>query len=330
MEQKLYDVDTLNEMIDAGKKLSLAGDENALMKLHKGDWIAGTMPYFVAQDGGCFNQEQIFAAEIPDYATKVEVKVFDENSIQNIYVEGPENGFMLMTMPSMSPTFEKFAMEAPLFPQFAMHPLAGWVSGVALEDMGKITPKIIDGREKKVMENGAIVLNVSLPANKIPVIDIVNIFEQDSEGDVIEFLQDSYDATDVFINGFKRNFADYLLEIKYDIKCPVIADFYGALMNTSLKQIDEQEKRVILWCPVFKGVKYKLSKPVPNYAEKFRSEIPEGVSENVQFSCNCLLNYLYGELEGKDTAGIRGPFALGEIAYQLLNQTMVHLSIIDI
>ena len=47
------------------------------------------------------------------------------------------------------------------------------------------------------------------------------------------------------------------------------------------------------------------------------------------FSCNCILNYLYSELEGKKTGGITGPITFGEIAYQLLNQTMVYLTIED-
>jgi hypothetical protein len=43
------------------------------------------------------------------------------------------------------------------------------------------------------------------------------------------------------------------------------------------------------------------------------------------FSCNCILNYIYGNLEGKKLAGTAGPITFGEIAYQLLNQTMVYL-----
>lgn len=44
-------------------------------------------------------------------------------------------------------------------------------------------------------------------------------------------------------------------------------------------------------------------------------------------SCNCILNYLYGELEGKTTGSFTGPATFGEIAYVLLNQTLVKLDI---
>lgn len=45
------------------------------------------------------------------------------------------------------------------------------------------------------------------------------------------------------------------------------------------------------------------------------------------FACNCILNYLYSELEGKKVPTMLGPMTFGEIAYQLLNQTLVYLTI---
>jgi hypothetical protein len=53
-------------------------------------------------------------------------------------------------------------------------------------------------------------------------------------------------------------------------------------------------------------------------------------SDNIVFSCNCILNYLYSELEGKQTGGIIGPITFGEVAYQLLNQTLAYLTISEI
>ena len=47
------------------------------------------------------------------------------------------------------------------------------------------------------------------------------------------------------------------------------------------------------------------------------------------FTCNCILNYLYANLEGKKTGSIVGPITFGEIAYMLLNQTMVYLTFED-
>jgi len=52
------------------------------------------------------------------------------------------------------------------------------------------------------------------------------------------------------------------------------------------------------------------------------ADLPEA-----SFSCNCILNYLYGELEGKHTGQVVGPMTFGEVAYQLLNQTMVQMTL---
>ena len=45
------------------------------------------------------------------------------------------------------------------------------------------------------------------------------------------------------------------------------------------------------------------------------------------FACNCVLNYLHGQLEGRRTGTVLGPMTFGEIAYQLLNQTMVYITV---
>jgi hypothetical protein len=80
---------------------------------------------------------------------------------------------------------------------------------------------------------------------------------------------------------------------------------------------------------VFAGFRYKLAKPVGDYVSHFQDEVPEGVGDKLVFACNCILNYLYAGLEGRKTAQFTGPVTFGEIAYQLLNQTMAYLTIED-
>jgi hypothetical protein len=48
------------------------------------------------------------------------------------------------------------------------------------------------------------------------------------------------------------------------------------------------------------------------------------------FSCNCILNFLYGGFEGKRINNFNGPITFGEIAYQLINQTLVYVLIEDL
>jgi len=53
----------------------------------------------------------------------------------------------------------------------------------------------------------------------------------------------------------------------------------------------------------------------------------QDVNDDLEFSSNCILNYLYGELEGKKIKNVTGPITFGEIGYMLLNQTLTFLYI---
>lgn len=76
---------------------------------------------------------------------------------------------------------------------------------------------------------------------------------------------------------------------------------------------------------MFRGVEYRHAFPVDDYVREFTMRMPD--EAGIFFSCNCILNYLYSELEGKKTGAITGPVTFGEVAYQLLNQTLVYITI---
>ena len=48
----LLTVDEVKNEVEIGKNLLLAGDENLLGQLPKGNWIGGTIPYFMVDEGG--------------------------------------------------------------------------------------------------------------------------------------------------------------------------------------------------------------------------------------------------------------------------------------
>jgi hypothetical protein len=327
MKPVLYEKNAVTAMIAAGKNLLLAGDEKSLQNLPPGSWIAGTIPYFMGEQGGVFTQDQIYVTTLPDYEIKAEVKIYDEASIHHVYSDAPQHGFSVIIIPASCPTHFAFALNAPSFPDFATRPLIGWIAGVALAE-AKAKPKVFDGTRGQALENGAVVLHVELPPSKLVEIDIVNIFEQ-GEGDTITFSKDGFSATDALVNGQAKNFADYLAENCIDTKLPLVADLYGAMINTSFQSIDFAKKQVNFYAPVFAGFRYKIAKPVGDYVNHFLAEVPAGVGDNLFFACNCILNYLYADLEGKKTANFTGPITFGEIAYQLLNQTMAYLTIED-
>jgi hypothetical protein len=327
MKPVMYSKETVATMIVAGKNLLLAGDEKSLKGLPPGSWIAGTIPYFMGEQGGVFTQDQIYVTELPPYALKTEVRIYDETDIHQVYNDAPQHGFSVIIIPATSPTHFTFALNAPRFPGFATRPLIGWIAGTALNEQN-VEPKVFNGVRGEALENGAAVMHVELSERKLVEINIVNIFEQD-EGDTITFPNDGFNATDVLINGQAKNFADYLLENAMDTRLPLVADLYGAMINTSFHSLNFAKRQVNFYAPVFAGFRYKLAKPVGDYVSHFLDEVPEGVGDNLIFACNCILNYLYAGLEGRKTAHFTGPVTFGEIAYQLLNQTMAYLTIED-
>ena len=116
---------------------------------------------------------------------------------------------------------------------------------------------------------------------------------------------------------------------KQDPKLPLTANYNGSIVNVSIQSVDEGNGVVQLYAPVFPGVEYKFGSPLADYVGAMQQAV-ETHTEDAAFSCNCILNYLYAGLEGKRTGRITGPITFGEIAHQLLNQTIVQLYIRDL
>jgi hypothetical protein len=312
--------------IESGRTMLLAGDESLLAELPAGSWIGGTIPYFIGEQGGVFTTDRVQGTEVPDSITEATIRTYGINDIHRVYEDGPANGFSVIILPASSDTHLRFALEAPTFPEFATHPLIGWISGVAVEDIGQRKAKVFDGTSGASHDNAAVVLHAALPPSLYTDIGIVNLFKQ-GDGDVIEFPADGFSARDASVNGRPVNFADYLTEQGVDLKLPLVADLHGAMINTSFQSIDADSRTVHFFAPVFAGIEYRIADAVADYVREFNQQVPAGAGDKLIFSCNCILNYLYAELEGRSTGDFRGPATFGEVAYQLLNQTMAYMTI---
>ena len=121
----------------------------------------------------------------------------------------------------------------------------------------------------------------------------------------------------------------YIDDHDIDPRLPLTANYNGTIVNVSVQNIDDPAGVVKLYAPVFAGVDYKFARPVPDYLAAFNAALPADKRAAI-FSCNCILNYLYAGLEGKRTGTAQGPITFGEIAHQLLNQTLVRLLIRDL
>lgn len=323
----LMTLEQASQAIRNGEVLSLAADEALLRKLPKGSWIGGTIPYFMAEDGGRISRDRIFATQLPCSPQQINIRTYTTGELPNILSDAPDNGFSIVIIPALSEAHSVYARSAPGFDGMFLKPIVGWISGVHLDDLGRVSPKVFDGRSGEMSSEHAVVLHATLPDRKIANLGIVNLFEQ-GNGDTIKFPQTGFSANRCFINGEERNFAEYLIEKKIDTRLPLVADYCGAMVNVGFQTVDEQKKTVSFYGSVFDDVEYRIAQPVTDYVSGFQSALPR-INGEVTFSCNCILNFLYSELEGKKTANMTGPVTFGEVAYQLLNQTMVYMVVQD-
>ncbi|HQS01367.1 MULTISPECIES: hypothetical protein [Comamonadaceae] len=325
--QALIPVAQAAELIRQGKTLSIAGDEAALRQLPTGHWIGGTIPYFMAASGGTVSHDQVFVTEVSGFARQPEARFYDQESLAEVCRNAPENGYSIIIIPAFSACHASFAANAPTYEEMYMKPLVGWVAGVHLDDLDRIKPKVVLGSSGEFSEDKAVVMDVFLPPERFAQIDIVNLFQL-GNGPGITFNEIGFTAGDCLIDGVPGNLADYLLEHGIDARLPLVADYSGAMINVSIKEINPTLRQVAFYAPVFPGVEYRVAAPVSNYPEAIKNALPE-IDCPIAFSCNCILNYLYSDLQGKHTGHITGPMTFGEIGYQLLNQTMVYLTVSD-
>jgi hypothetical protein len=306
-----------------GGCFSIAGDEQLLRRLPSGLWIAGSIPYFMGQDGGATTRDRVFVTPVPVPAGRPVLRWYDEHDIRRVCVDAPAHGFTLLVLPAFSAVHSTFAREAPNFEDMYVKPLVGWVSGIHLDDLGKSAAVAGNGQTREFRGDKALALHVPLPDAMDAHVDIVNLFTQ-GRGDRIRFPRTGFTAQEAFVNGERVDFARYVSDKKLDTKLPLVADYCGAMVNVSIQSVDTAAGKVDFYAPVFDDVEYRQAQAVDDYPRAFTRALP-GDASGMQWSCNCILNYLYSELEGKRTGRITGPMTFGEVAYQLLNQTMVYL-----
>jgi hypothetical protein len=320
---ELCSVDEARARIEAGESMLVAGDEALLRALPTGDWIGGTIPYFMAADGGVHTADSVFVTPVAAPASVLSTRFYSAADLPSIAVDGPANGYTVIIVPSGSAAHAAYAQDAPGYPQMFLKPIIGWVSGIALEDLGTVAPLVFDGRTGAASAVDAVVMHVALPDGWLASLSTINLFRQ-GDGDTITFDTVGFKASACQVNGEPTNLASYLVEHGIDTRLPLVGDFSGALINTSFQAVDAEAGEVSLYAPVFPNVDYRVAAPIGDYAAEFAVAVDKAGIEPA-FACNCILNYLYGELEGKRTGDITGPITFGEIAYQLLNQTMAYL-----
>lgn len=320
----LYHRDEAARLINAGKNLLVAGDVKLMASLPKGNWIGGSIPYFMTDSGATQTAEQVFLTELPAGA-RIRTENFSAGTLPELAANYPKNGFAVLLIPAFSPAHVEFAKSVASYPGIFDRPLVGWIAGCALDDIGKVTPCVIDGATGETTTQGAVAMFVELPADDLVHVEIINLFRPGT-GPTITFSDTAFEIREAKVDGQTVNFAEYLEVSGADTKLPLVANYNGAYINVSIQAVSRDQGKVALYAPVFPGIDYKLASPIGDYVAEFKSHLP-AKAEGLAFGCNCILNYVYAGLEGRSTAPLTGPITFGEIAYMLHNQTAVYLTV---
>jgi hypothetical protein len=310
--------------IEAGESLHIAGSETLLRKLPKGNWIGGSTEYFMSRSGCKTADDALSVLSFHD--AEVSIGTYDEKNIHEMALDAFGNGFSIVIIPFGSASHKVFAEMAVEFGTPFLKNIVGWISGANLEKSGQ-TPVSVNGLTGDVSSDKVAVMHVGLPESKSAIVGIVNIFAQDEKSPTLEFLENGFVVEMCLVDGEETRFADYIAWRGISTALPLVGDYSGNGVNVSFKSVENGV--VKLYAPVFRGVKYKIAKVVPDYIDEFlkRANFDH---VNPWFACNCVLNYLYNKLDGQKVGTFVGPIAFGQIAYHLVNQSLVYVDVRDL
>ncbi|GHU55862.1 hypothetical protein AGMMS49975_18270 [Clostridia bacterium] len=319
----LITFDETVKLIQEGKLLHLAGCEDLIRKLPKGNWVAGSAEQYMTAEGGKTSSDRIFANVLQYEDFKV--SVYDENDMQNVANDAYDNGYTLLIIPALTKVHVLYAEKSPEFENIFLKTVAGWICG-ANTTRHATSATTINGVSGEAFTDKAVALHIRIPDGKVASIGIVNIFEQDENSPTIEFDEVDFKAVNAKVDGEEVKFAEYIRKNNIDIAFPLVGEYSGFGINTSIQEISP-DGTVSFAAPVFPNIKYKTAKPFESYVDEFASKISLLKGAEYVFSCNCLNNFVHGKLEGKNIDTFFGPVTYGEIAYQLINQTLVYVTV---
>ena len=303
--------------------LHISGAEELLRQLPKGYWIGGSIEYFLDEMGGVTSNQKLFVHSMP--FDPITVAIYDETTIKNIAVDAYDNGFSVIIVPFGSEVGKAYARYSPTYEDMYMKPIIGWGAGFIWGQPR--LPVVVDGQTGEFYTDKAVVMHVKLPHERIASISTINMFEPNKNGPVIEFLEDATRVGTCLIDGVEVSLNEYLKEHKMDSRLPIIGEYFNANINTTIFAVHEDEGVTEFASVVYKDLQYRFANPIEDYETALRNALSDHEDIKPAFACNCVLHYLYGGLEGKNIGHIYGANVFGEIAYQLMNQTLVYLTI---
>ena len=234
----LYTIEAANRLIADGRWRHIAGDASTLARLARGNWIGGTIPYFLTDRGGCADRERVFVTDVATLQDGVSIDWIAPDRLADIPANAPAHGYSLVVMPAGSEVHRRYAIEAPDLSGLFETPIIGWVAGVHLDELGRSRAQVYDGRRGECADDRIAVLRARLPESCMAQIGIINLFRQGG-GDVIRFPAAGFEAGACWVNDQPASIYDYARSCKLDLRLPLVADMSGEMINVSFQALDD-------------------------------------------------------------------------------------------
>ena len=193
-------------VIGTGAVALLAGSEAALASLPPGQWIGGTTVYFMTDQGVVVDTERLFCTVI-DEAVEARIAHFALAEHSILTAGQYRNGFTYVLVPAFSAAHRSYALNAAGFANLDAQPVMGWVTGVAVDEIGVRPPKVFHGATGQAFEDAVLALYVCLPDGITAELDTVNLFTQGT-GPEIVFPQTGFLAGDCLVDGEPARIGD--------------------------------------------------------------------------------------------------------------------------
>ena len=124
LTNRLLDPEETARRILAGESLMLAGEENLLAALPPGNWIGGTIPYFMAGDGGCLCKDKIFVTELPG-EFQASTRTYATSELPGLYRDAGEGAVSFVILPAGQSGPHRVCLACPALRRFCPAPAGG-------------------------------------------------------------------------------------------------------------------------------------------------------------------------------------------------------------
>ena len=89
----LLTIQKANELIHRGTCLAIAGSRESLAQLQPGNWIGGSIPYFMTDSGALCDRARVYIDEVHLPVTRWKIKTYAAAALKTVATDAYANGF---------------------------------------------------------------------------------------------------------------------------------------------------------------------------------------------------------------------------------------------